>query len=674
MTTLIVANDEKEDIIFPLLKTTTPVYNDSIILESTLIDSNNYQQNDLIDNNKEKEKSIEISFNTNEFELITISFYNINYIIGNNRIINKLSTRFQTKTFQFWKPIPSKQILTNVSGIFTPGMNAILGPTGCGKSTLLDILADRKDSHGLSGNVLVSGQPRPSYFKYIIGYVIQDDILSGTLTVRENLLFSANIRLPRSIKMNKRIERVNQIIRDLDLESCADTLIGTDFVRGISGGEKKRTSIGMELVLSPNLLFLDEPTTGLDACTAQNVMSCLHKLSRQGRTIIFSIHQPRYSIFKLFDRVLFLFAGHNIYLGPSIDVLSYFASHGYNCEEHNNPADFVLDLLIESNNTCSTKLQTAYLHSNMHLNICQIIRNDMNKNENKDNSLLKYNTFRTYSHEFYYVAQRTLCNVLRNPSLFASQIISVIIYGLFTGLIFNKLETTVEIGAYNRFGAIFFIISCQVLGAVNALEPLIKERALFIHENVSGYYRISSFYLAKLIIDLPLVHIIPSIIYIIITFFLTGLRQSIENFIIFFITNLMAKIFGSSMCYFIAASTSTFGIALVMVICCYVTMMLFSGFLINIASIVNFLRWIQWISVFRYASNVLAINEFRNLTLCSPFDIDVCSMKGEDILSHRHISYATNWDIWKNILALLLISLIFFIMAYIQLLRIKKFK
>ncbi|CAF3991854.1 unnamed protein product, partial [Rotaria sp. Silwood1] len=92
----------------------------------------------------------------------------------------------------------------------------------------------------------------------------------------------------------------------------------------------------------------------------------------------------------------------------------------------------------------------------------------------------------------------------------------------------------------------------------------------------------------------------------------------------------MAKIFGSSMCYFIAASTSTFGVALVMVICCYVTMMLFSGLLINISSILSFLRWIQWISVFRYASNVLAINEFRNLTLCLPYDIDQCSMKGED--------------------------------------------
>ncbi|CAF3472844.1 unnamed protein product [Rotaria sp. Silwood1] len=340
----------------------------------------------------------------------------------------------------------------------------------------------------------------------------------------------------------------------------------------------------------------------LDACTAQNVMSCLHKLSRQGRTIIFSIHQPRYSIFKLFDKVLFLSSGHNIYLGPSIEVLPYFSSHGFNCEEHDNPADFVLDLLIQSNNNSSTKLQTAYIHSKMYSNICQMI-----KNENKNNCLLKNDTNRTYSSEFYYVAKRTLCNVLRNPSLFASQIVSVIIYGLFTGLIFNKLDTTVETGVYNRFGAIFFIISCQVLGSVNALEPLIKERALFIHENVSGYYRISS-------------------------------------------------------------------VALVMVICCYVTMMLFSGLLINISSILSFLRWIQWISVFRYASNVLAINEFRNLTLCLPYDIDQCSMKGEEILLRRHISYTTTWDIWKNIVALLFISGTFFIMAYIQLLRIKKFK
>jgi ATP-binding cassette subfamily G (WHITE) protein 2 len=202
-------------------------------------------------------------------------------------------------------------------------------------------------------------------------------------------------------------------------------------------------------------------------------------------TIIFSIHQPRYSIFKLFDTVLFLSGGYNIYLGPPMEVLPYFSSNGFKCEEHENPADFILDILIESNNRSSNKLQNAYVHSKMHSNICKII-----KNENKNNYLLEYDISSTFISEFYYVTQRTLCNVLRNPALVASQIICVIIYGLFTGLIFNKLERTVDPGVYNRFGAIFFIISCQVLGSMTALEPLIKERALFIHVNVFVFCKI----------------------------------------------------------------------------------------------------------------------------------------------------------------------------------------
>lgn len=136
------------------------------------------------------------------------------------------------------------------------------GPTGCGKSSLLDILADRKDSRHLAGQVLVDGQPLTNSYKYVVGYVVQDDIISGTLTVRENLMFSAHVRLSASITEQERIDRVEQIIRDLGLESCSNTKIGTEFIRGISGGERKRTCIGMELVLSPKILFLDEPTTG----------------------------------------------------------------------------------------------------------------------------------------------------------------------------------------------------------------------------------------------------------------------------------------------------------------------------------------------------------------------------------------------------------------------------
>lgn len=127
----------------------------------------------------------------------------------------------------------------------------------------MDILAGRKDTRGLKGEIFLDGLPISASFKYIVGYVVQDDILSGTLTVRENILFSANVRLPSEISYDERKERVERIIQELGLVSCADTRVGTEFLRGVSGGERKRTCIGMELVLKSKILFLDEPTTGL---------------------------------------------------------------------------------------------------------------------------------------------------------------------------------------------------------------------------------------------------------------------------------------------------------------------------------------------------------------------------------------------------------------------------
>lgn len=138
-----------------------------------------------------------------------------------------------------------------------------LGPTGCGKSSLLDILADRKHPEGLTGRILLDGIPRDPTFKYNVGYVVQEDIITGTLTVRENLMFSANVRLPKDVPFIEREEQVTKVISELGLEACADTRIGTEFLRGVSGGERRRACIGMELVLSPKILFLDEPTTGL---------------------------------------------------------------------------------------------------------------------------------------------------------------------------------------------------------------------------------------------------------------------------------------------------------------------------------------------------------------------------------------------------------------------------
>ena len=187
------------------------------------------------------------SSSNNNYAGSTISFHSISYRLKAGNPCSKQK---------------DKEILFNLRGVFKSGMNAILGPTASGKSSLLDILADRKDRRGLEGQVFIDGQIQESDFKYLVGYVVQDDIVSGNLTVKENLMFSANLRLTNNISSKQKKLIVDEVIEQLGLQKCANSKVGTEFQRGVSGGERKRTNIGMELVLSPKILFLDEPTTG----------------------------------------------------------------------------------------------------------------------------------------------------------------------------------------------------------------------------------------------------------------------------------------------------------------------------------------------------------------------------------------------------------------------------
>ncbi|CAF4082342.1 unnamed protein product, partial [Rotaria magnacalcarata] len=397
-------------------------------------------------------------------------------------------------------------------------VNNLNGPTGCGKSSLLDILADRKDRYGLSGRVLVDGLPRHPSFKYIVGYVVQEDIFTGTLTVRENLLFSANLRLSKTVSTLEKNARVSRIITELGLESCADTRMGTDFLRGVSGGEKKRTCIGMELVLSPKILFLDEPTTG----------EC-------------------------------------VYHGPINDIETYFSTLGYQCKLHDNPTDFVLDILIDANRTPETlaKLNDEYKQSSMHIEVLARAQQE-NNTENQEllQSTIVVEAAQALRTEIFYVSQRTLRNALRNPAMALAQVVVSIMIGFLVGLVFYDLKKTTDPGIQDRLGTIFFIVVNQIFSSMSAIEPLLQERVLFLH----------------------------------------------------------------------------------------------------------------WISAFRYASNVLTINEFQGLKLCLPNQTNVCLVMGEDVLSDRGIDHGTAWDLWKNFFALTMMTTIFFVLAYIRLLRIKKTK
>jgi len=286
-------------------------------------------------------------------------------------------------------------------------------------------------------------------------------------------MFSANLRSPSDISTNERQSRVEQVLQELGLQKCAQTRIGTELARGVSGGERKRTCIGMELVLQPKILFLDEPTTGLDASTARTVMFYLHQLSTSGRTIIFSIHQPRYSIFKLFDKILLISKGSCVYQGPSKDLSNYFASQGYVCELHDNPADFVLDILVDEEQ--STKL--IKIHENLDKKI-----------DSKEIPNLQ--TKRILHREIFHLTVRTMRTAFRNPRLLLSQMLTSIILGFLVGIVFYQMKPTFPNGTRNRSSAIFFCVVCQILTTLTAIEPLLKDRVLFMRVNNKYIFKV----------------------------------------------------------------------------------------------------------------------------------------------------------------------------------------
>ncbi|KAH7542995.1 hypothetical protein FEM48_Zijuj02G0135000 [Ziziphus jujuba var. spinosa] len=225
-----------------------------------------------------------------------------------------------------------QNVLEGLTGYAEPGtFTALMGPSGSGKSTLLDALSSRLAANAfLSGAILINGRKRKLSFG-TAAYVTQDDNLIGTLTVRETISYSARLRLPDKMPWSEKRALVESTIIEMGLQDCADTVIGNWHLRGISGGEKRRVSIALEILMRPRLLFLDEPTSGLDSASAFFVTQTLRGLSRDGRTVIASIHQPSSEVFELFDQLYLLSGGK-----------TFFAQAGFPCPALRNPSDHFL--------------------------------------------------------------------------------------------------------------------------------------------------------------------------------------------------------------------------------------------------------------------------------------------------------------------------------------------
>lgn len=624
----------------------------------------------------------------------TVSFHSINYSV-------ELKSGPVCK-----RKVTTKEILIDLNGLMKPGLNAILGATGSGKSSFLDVLAARKDPSGLSGEVLIDGAPQPPNFKCLSGYVVQDDVVMGTLTVRENFRFSAALRLPMSVSEKEKEEKVNNLITQLGLTKVADSRVGTQLIRGISGGERKRTNIGMELIIDPSVLFLDEPTTGLDASTANSVLLLLKRMADHGRTIIMSIHQPRYSIYRLFDSLTLLVSGKQVFHGPAKDALDYFACIGYSCEPHNNPADFFLDVINgdstavtvnkmqiseepdfeakdESRQTIEGCLVEEYRKSVYYKETLMALETII---KGKDYTTLPKSRTITYNssftHQFKWVLKRTFRNLMLNPQTSVAQVAVTVFLGLIVGAIFFGVKAD-ESGIQNRMGALFFITTNQCFGSLSAAELFITERKLFVHEYISGYYRVSVYFLSKILSDIITLRTIPAIVFSSVSYFMIGLKATASAFFIFMLSVALVAYAATAMAMAISADQTVVAVANIFITISFVFMMIFSGLLVNLPSIMGWLAWFQYFSIPRYGLSALQINEFVGLNFCENTsstsfpELPGCNISrprcsGEQFLESQGITY-TAWGLWQNHVALIVMTIIFLVIAYVKLRFIKKF-
>ncbi|XP_034063177.1 broad substrate specificity ATP-binding cassette transporter ABCG2-like [Gymnodraco acuticeps] len=615
----------------------------------------------------------------------TVSFHNIDYkvTVGGNCLCRKKGT--------------IKEILIDLNGLMKPGLNAIMGATGSGKSSFLDVLAARKDPAGLSGEVLIDGAHQPPNFKCLSGYVVQDDVVMGTLTVRENFTFSAALRLPASVSQEEKKQKVEKLIQELGLGRVADSRVGTQLIRGISGGERKRTNIGMELIIDPPVLFLDEPTTGLDASTANFVLLLLKRMANSGRTIILSIHQPRYSIYRLFDSLTLLVHGKQVYHGSAQTALDYFSEIGYTCDPHNNPADFFLDIIngdssaaaLAQNNREDSDVSSSSMQgiedklvqeyrkcSQYRETRAELERITEGKNSSSSSSGSRTITYKTgFFTQFRWVLKRTFQNLLLNPQTSFAQIGVTLFLALIIGFIFFGVKNDAS-GLQNRTGALFFLTINQCFSSLSSAELFIRERKLFIHEYISGYYRVSVYFLCKMLSDIIALRTIPAIVFSCVSYFMIGLKPTVAAFFTFMFSVTMVAYTATAMAFAISADQTVFAIANIFMTITYVFMMIFAGLLVNLPSIASWLAWLKYFSIPHYGLAALQINEFTGLKFCGGINTTKIppgiACTGEEFLDNQGVDWST-WGLWQNHVALGVMTFCFLTIAYLKLRFIRKF-
>ncbi|XP_018573014.1 ATP-binding cassette sub-family G member 4 [Anoplophora glabripennis] len=539
--------------------------------------------------------------------------------------------KFENITFTSWSwsitkfKREVKKILHGVSGQFKSGeLSVIMGPSGAGKSTLLNVLAGfvTRGSTGIVklNDTVRDGNPR---YRKLSAYIPQDEELRLALTAKEAMTFAAHLKLGYGVSTEYKTQQVVEILELLGLDQCHHTLTSR-----LSGGQRKRLAVALELISNPPILFLDEPTTGLDSSSCTQCIALFKRLATEGRTVIATIHQPSALLFEMFDKLYALADGKCIYDGTTSNLVNYLGNLDLRCPPYHNPADYLIEVAIGEHGA-DISLLAHSARVNQQMRVCEIGTAKEKEHLLESSSETKGLTLPTDEAtpvpaaiimQFLLLYKRNLLTTRR----FYLNTLNRLLAHVIIGFIFGYLYWDVGVGANTILANYVYIYGTLLLTVYTGMMPVTlsfpMEMRILTREHFNRWYKLTPYLLSVILVEIPF-QVICVWIYIAISYCLTNQPLDFRLFL-FILFCTAGSLCGQSMGYFIGSTTPIkVAVFVAPVLACFLSVF---GFCIRYYDTPPAFRWIFNLSYYRAAFQSLVYTLYglnRTELYCSDEEI-----------------------------------------------------
>ncbi|KAI4379328.1 hypothetical protein MLD38_005643 [Melastoma candidum] len=518
------------------------------------------------------------------------------------------------------------QLLRDVTGAFRPGiLTALMGVSGAGKTTLMDVLAGRKTGGYVEGDIRISGFPKKQEtFARISGYCEQNDIHSPQVTVRESLIYSAFLRLPKEVGSREKMIFVDEVMELVELDNLKDALVGLPGITGLSTEQRKRLTIAVELVANPSIIFMDEPTSGLDARAAAIVMRTVRNTVDTGRTVVCTIHQPSIDIFEAFDELLLMKRGGQvIYAGPlsqnSKKVIEYFeAIPGVpKIKDKYNPATWMLEVSsVAAEVRLGMDFAEYYRSSSLHKRNKDLVAELRVPPPSARDLYFETQYSQSSWGQFKSCLWKQWWTYWRSPDYNLVRIFFTLAASFMMGTIFwqvgtkrgNTQDLTMVIGA--MYATVLFI----GINNCSTVQPIVAvERTVFYRERAAGMYSALPYAIAQVTCEFPYIFV-ETAVFSVIVYTMVSFQWTLAKFLWFFFISFFSFLYFTYYGMMTVSLTPNQQVAAIFAAAFYALFNLFSGFFIPRPRIPKWWVWYYWICPVAWTVYGLIVSQYRDVT------------------------------------------------------------